>query len=132
MSLVEELKYFFLNRRVTDLAVAVVFGQTFAMVINSLVSEIIIPILNALIYKVDSEYMSFVIKGITINYSSFIGYMFTFIISMLLVFFMFIKPFHNIIETNKEKEEALTTRVIKILENIEAMIKRQSNGIFVQ
>lgn len=129
MTLVDELQYFFLNGSITDFAVAVIFGQTFATVISSLVEQIVIPTASALIYKINVEDLYFNVRGIDVNYGGFINNFTTFVITMLIVFFIFIRPFKNIIEVNKQREDLQTTKAVKSLENIEMMLSNSSQRL---
>lgn len=128
-SLLEELQYFFINGTTADFVVAVIFGQSFSIAINSMVTQIILPVLSALIYKVDVDSLDFLVNGVPINYGQFLGHFATFVLSMLLVFFIFIKPFKGIIDESKEKEASQTAKAINSLQNIELMLKSSSQRL---
>ena len=66
---------------VIDLAVAVVIGAAFTLVVNSLVDDIINPILAAIVGKPDFSDLTITIRDSTITYGNFI----TAIINFLLV-----------------------------------------------
>jgi large conductance mechanosensitive channel len=133
MQLMEELQYFLLNGTIADFAVAVIFGQTFSVVIGSFVSDIIIPMISALTYKVDVDRLFFKIRGVDIKYGDFLGNLFTFIASMLLVFFIFIRPFKEAIketdDIKEKKENSKTSKVIDSIANIERILEASSQRL---
>jgi len=136
MSLLEELQFFFINGTTADFAFAVIFGQTFSVIISSLVAEIILPVLSAGIYKMDFDNLNMMVHGTPISYGPFLGHVMTFILSMLLVFFIFIKPFKAVIEKSKQKERSQTElsrvemcKAITSLQNIEIMLSSSSQRL---
>lgn len=97
MNLIEEMKNFFLNPDVLKFAIAAVFSQTFYPIIQSFVNDVILPLLDMVIPSV-----SIGILGISFN--NFLGNIFIFIISMIVLFFLFIKPFNILTDEKKNKK----------------------------
>lgn len=127
--LVDEISEFFLSPNVVNFAVASVFGRTFYPVISDLVKGLIIPIFSALFFKLETEGLSFSLRGVDIFYGDLIGDFIIFILSMLTVLFIFIKPFSNIIEKQKEKQketkkEESTEKMQIIMESIKNIESR--------
>jgi large-conductance mechanosensitive channel len=76
------------------------------------------------------------VRGAPISYGPFLGHVVTFILSMLLVFFIFIKPFKVVIEKSKQEEKSQTElsrvdmhKAIKSLQNIEVMLSSSSQRL---
>ena len=101
----DEIKDFFVNTDVTKFAVAAVFGQTFYPIVLSLVNEIILPMFSVFIYKVDGKFLHFSFRGVTIEYGNFLSNLVIFILSMLVLFFLFIKPFKTLVEKSDEEKK---------------------------
>lgn len=139
-SILTELLDFFLNPNVTEYAVAAVFSQTFYPVIMAFVKNIIFPLLSIMFLKLDTSNLTFTISDTEIFYGEFIGNFIIFIISMLTLFFIFVKPFSNITtkkEIEDKKEEAKRQKrfdtVISSMQNIEnVMIAKQEHKDLIQ
>lgn len=112
--LVKEFKEFIMRGNVLDLAVAVIIGAAFQDIINSLVNDIISPVIG-LFGNVDFKDLFFEINGVKIMYGSFITAIINFLI-MALVIFLIIKGITKISDLGKklskkeEKEEAPTKK----------------------
>jgi large conductance mechanosensitive channel len=101
MTLIDELRQYLLTSNVVSLAIGVTFGQTFSSFISSFVTHLIYPLLSIIFYKIDFKTMNIDINGNVIDYGNVINAFLTFIISMLTVFFIFIRPVNNIVEKHK-------------------------------
>ena len=129
-SIIDEITDFFLNQNAVNFAVAAVFGKTFYPVVLHLVKSLIIPIFSALFFKLDTEGLSFSLRGVDIFYGDLIGDFLIFILSMLTVFFIFIKPFSKIINKKQvnleqiEKEEKQMDEMSSSIKNIESKLTR--------
>lgn len=92
---------FVMRGNIVDLAIAVVIGTAFAKVVDSLVSAIITPILNAL-PGVSVNGLSFAIRGgalaakTTINFSAIISSIIVFVLTAAVVYFIFVVPMAKI------------------------------------
>ena len=86
----EEFKEFINRGNVMDLAVAVVIGAAFTAIVNSVVSDLIMPIVSAVTGGIDFNNMKWAIPlgagESTINYGSFINAVIQFIIISFVVF----------------------------------------------
>lgn len=125
-NIIHEITDFFLNPTVTNFAVAAVFSKTFYPIILNFVKNIIIPLFSALFFNINTTGLSFVFKGVNIFYGNLLADFIIFILSMLSVFFIFIKPFSNIIDKKTKKEliekkekELLLKQAISSIKNIE-------------
>lgn len=114
----DEFKKFIMRGNVMDLAVGIIIGAAFTTVVNSLVNDIIMPPIGAIIGNVDfsdlyinltnTEYESLAAAkeagAPTINYGLFINAIINFLIVAVAVFFL-IKAVNRAISGRSKKEE---------------------------
>jgi large conductance mechanosensitive channel len=92
---------FVLRGNIVDLAIAVVIGTAFAKVVDTLVSSIIQPILNAL-PGVSVNGLSYTIRGgalaskTTINFATIISSIIVFALTAAVVYFLIVVPMTRI------------------------------------
>ena len=84
--MLKEFKEFAMKGNVIDLAVGVVIGAAFQKIIDSLVNDIIMPLIAALLGQVDFSSLSFMIKDTPIRYGSFITEVINFLIIAFSIF----------------------------------------------
>ncbi len=101
-SIANEFKTFAIRGNVVDLAVGIIIGGGFNMIVNSLVNDIVMPPIGHIIGKVDFKnlYFSFgtttypsldaakAAGAATINYGNFINNCITFVITAFAVFLL--------------------------------------------
>jgi large conductance mechanosensitive channel len=90
--IVGEFRQFLLRGNLVELAVAVVVGTAFNEVVQSLVRDVITPIIGALGGEPDFSQLTFTINGSQFNYGSFINALLSFLIIAAVVFFLVVKP----------------------------------------
>jgi large conductance mechanosensitive channel len=90
--LLEEFKDFLMKGNLIELAVAFVMGLAFAAVINSLVDNLVMPIIAAVIGKPDFNSLTFTINDSVFRYGAFITDVIQFIAIAAAVFFFIVKP----------------------------------------
>jgi large conductance mechanosensitive channel len=90
--MLEELKTFLFRGNIVELAVAFVMGVAFAAVINSLVDNLIMPIIAMLIGKPDFSSLTFTINDAVFRYGAFITDVIQFLAIGAAVFFFIVKP----------------------------------------
>jgi large conductance mechanosensitive channel len=95
---VEEFKAFALRGNVVDLAIAVVLGTAFARVIDSLVADIIMPIIGIFGGSPDFTANTFEINGSQFNWGNFVTAVIAFIIVALVLFFFVVKPMTSLMK----------------------------------
>ncbi len=83
---------FIMRGNVIDLAVAVVIGAAFTLVVNSLVEDIINPMLAAIVGKPDFSDLTITVRDATIMYGSFITALINFLLVAAAIYFVIIKP----------------------------------------
>ncbi|HIZ17885.1 MAG TPA: large conductance mechanosensitive channel protein MscL [Candidatus Olsenella stercoravium] len=102
MRIVDEFKEFIARGNVMDMAVGIIVGGAFTGIVNSLVNDIITPVIQ-LVTGGNALAPSLVVAGI--NFGGFIGQVINFLIIALVVFLM-IKG----INAMRDKVEALAGR----------------------
>jgi large conductance mechanosensitive channel len=106
-SLVDEFKNFAFKGNVIDLAVGVIIGAAFGKIIDSLVKQIIMPLVSLLIPG-DQSYLGWKweINGKEIPYGLFLGEVVNFLIVALALFIFIVKFLGWIMRTKKEEAAA--------------------------
>jgi large conductance mechanosensitive channel len=88
-----------------ELAVAFVMGGAFAVVVNSLVSDLIMPIIAAIVGKPSFDSLTFTINDSVFYYGKFITAAVTFVIIAAAIFFFVVKPVQMAMARMKKPEE---------------------------
>jgi large conductance mechanosensitive channel len=88
----EELKNFLFRGNIVELAVAFVMGIAFAAVVNSLVDNLVLPIVAMIIGKPDFGSLTFSINDAVFRYGAFITDVIQFAAIGAAVFFFVVKP----------------------------------------
>jgi large conductance mechanosensitive channel len=108
-SMVKEFKAFALRGNVMDMAVGIVIGAAFGVIVSSLVADVIMPPIGLLIGGVDFSDLALTLKqatteeaGVTLNYGHFLQTVIDFLVIALAVF-MAMKGM-NVMRTRKEQE----------------------------
>ena len=94
--MLKEFRDFLLRGNVVDLAVAVVIGAAFAALVNSLVADVLTPIIGAIVGKPDFSNLNFTINGSEFNYGNFLNALIAFLSVAAAVFFFVIKPMNTL------------------------------------
>jgi large conductance mechanosensitive channel len=76
----QDFKKFLLRGNVVDLAVAVVIGAAFKAIVDSLVNDIVMPIIAAVFGKPDFSDLTFTLGSSVVRYGSFITQVVNFLI----------------------------------------------------
>jgi large conductance mechanosensitive channel len=95
--LVDGFKAFILRGNVIDLAVAVVIGAAFTQIVNSMVENIITPIIGALGGQPDFSNLTFTLNHSVFRYGAFINSLISFLIIALVVYFLIVKPMNMLV-----------------------------------
>lgn len=113
-----EFKKFIMRGNVIDLAVGVIIGGAFQAIVNSLVNDIIMPVISLFTKGLDISSKFIALDGNTyadlaeateagaavLTYGNFISAIINFII-MAFVIFLFVKGINKLSEKTKKKEE---------------------------
>jgi len=91
-AMIKEFKEFLLRGNIVELAVAFVMGLAFAAVVNSLVNNLVMPIIAAIIGKPDFRNLTFTIHRSVFHYGAFLTDVIQFVAIAAAVFFFIVKP----------------------------------------
>ena len=94
--MLKDFKKFILRGNVVDLAVAVVIGAAFGVVVTSLVKDMLTPLIAAIIGKPDFSDLSFTINNSRFLYGVFINAIVAFLSIAAVVFFFVIQPINKL------------------------------------
>jgi large conductance mechanosensitive channel len=88
----KEFRDFLLRGNIVELAVAFVIGLAFAAVVNSLVENLLLPVIAMIIGKPDFTDLTFTINDAVFRYGAFITDVIQFAAIAAAVFFFVVKP----------------------------------------
>ncbi|GAB3799720.1 large conductance mechanosensitive channel protein MscL [Virgibacillus kimchii] len=108
-----------------DLAVAVVIGAAFGAIVNSLVENIITPILGILLNGVNFTGLSYTVGDSEITYGVFLQSVFDFLIISFSIF-LIIRLLMKFKREREEEREAETDMQIELLTEIRDLLKTQN------
>lgn len=112
--MLKEFREFAMRGNVVDLAVALIMGAAFGVIVTSLVNDIIMPIVGLATGGMDFSQLAYTLKpattdetgkavaAVTINYGKFINYIITFVI-VAFSMFMLVKGINSL---KKKQPEA--------------------------
>src|SRR5262245_22577722 len=129
LSLFEEFKSFAFKGNVIDLAVVVIIGAAFGKIIDSLVKNILMPLIGVLMPG-NQGYLGWkwVIDGKEIPYGLFVGEVVNFLIVALALFAFTVKFLGWVMRAKKEEEAtpAPLTKDQELLTEIRDLLKKPS------
>jgi large conductance mechanosensitive channel len=88
----QEFKDFVFRGNIVELAIAFVLGVAFAAVINSLVENLLMPVIAMIVGKPDFSDLTFTINDAVYRYGAFITDVIQFLAIAAAVFFFVVKP----------------------------------------
>lgn len=118
--MLKEFKKFALRGNMIDLAVGLIIGSAFTSIVNSMVNDVIMPVVSIFTGRVDFSNLFFSLDGksyatleaaqaagaSTLNYGTFISNVINFLI-MAFVVFLFVKAMNKL---KKEEPVKMTTK----------------------
>jgi large conductance mechanosensitive channel len=90
--MLKEFRDFLFRGNIVELAVAFVMGLAFAAVVNSLVANLLMPVIAMIIGKPDFSDLAFTINDARFRYGAFITDAIQFVAIAAAVFFFVVKP----------------------------------------
>ena len=112
-ALIKEFKEFISRGNVMDMAVGVIIGGAFTAIVNSLVNDMLMPLLSLLTGGFDFSGLCIALgdgeNAATINYGSFISAIINFLL-IALVIFLIIKAINKVSRKKKEEAPVPTTK----------------------
>jgi large conductance mechanosensitive channel len=97
-SMLKEFRDFLLRGNIVELAVAFVMGLAFAAVVNSLVNDLIMPLIAMVVGKPDFSDLTFTINDARFRYGAFITVLVQFVSIAAAVFFFVVKPVNALLQ----------------------------------
>jgi large conductance mechanosensitive channel len=125
--MLKDFKAFITRGNVVDIAVGIVIGAAFGVIITSLVKDVIMPPVGLLLGKIDFSNLLVVLKegaiagpytslaaaqaagAVTLNYGQFINTIISFIILAAVIFFFVVRPIAKISTPKKAAAPAAPT-----------------------
>lgn len=102
--MIKGFKEFIMQGNVVDLAVAVVLGTAFGAVINSLVENVLMPLISALVGSPDFDSFAAVeINGNMILFGVLLTQIVNFVLIAAAVYFVVVVPMNKVIEARKKR-----------------------------
>jgi len=125
--MLQDFKAFILRGNVIDMAVGIIIGIAFGLVVNSLVKDVIMPPIGLALGNVDFSNLFVVLKegatpgpytslaaaqaagAVSINYGAFINTVINLLIIAAVVFFLIVRPVARMQARKKEEKPAAPT-----------------------
>lgn len=98
----QEFKEFALRGNVMDLAIGVIIGAAFQAIINSMVNDVLSPLIG-LIANTDLSYLVLTIRDVDVKYGSFLTAVINFLI-MVFVIFLLVKGMNALASLGHRKD----------------------------
>lgn len=104
-------KQFILRGNVIDLAVGVVIGAAFGTIVNSLVKDILTPLIGAIAKVPDFSGLYFTLNGSRFNIGLFLNALISFLLVSAAIYFFVVTPMNALVaRTRKEPSQDPTTK----------------------
>jgi len=103
--MLKEFRDFLLRGNIVELAIAFVMGVAFAAVVNSLVNNLVMPIIAMIIGKPNFNDLTFTINDAVFRYGAFITDVISFLAIAAAVFFFVVKPMDSIMSRVRKPAE---------------------------
>lgn len=110
--MVKGFKQFILRGNVVDLAVAVVIGVAFGVMISALVRDLLTPLIAAIFGKPDFSTLRFTVNNSVFLYGDFINAVIAFVLIAAAVYFAVVVPI-NAWADRRRREEATVTPIVQ-------------------
>ena len=127
--MLKEFREFIMRGNVLDLAVAVVIGAAFIAIVNSLVGDIIMPIVGVIIGGLDFAGLSITIGSAVIAYGKFLQAVINFVL-VGFTMFLIIKSINAMQKKlakpeEEKKDEPVTPEDVLLLREIRDSLKQR-------
>lgn len=122
--MLQEFKEFIKRGNVMDLAVGVIIGGAFTNIVNSLVKNLINPLIGLFIGRIDLSNLVVKVGSATFKYGAFINTIINFLIIAFVVFLL-IKAINKIVKKPDDKPKQPTAE--DYLKQIRDLLKEKNN-----
>ena len=99
-------KAFLLRGNVVDLAVAVVIGGAFGVVVASLVKDLVTPLIAAIVGQPDFSAIAFTVNGSKFLVGDFINAVLAFLLVAAAIYFVVVRPMNMMAERRQRGQVA--------------------------
>ena len=126
--MLKEFKTFIAKGNVVDLAVGVIIGGAFGKIVTSLVDNILMPVIGAIIGGIDFSGLTAKVGDAKIAYGLFVQNVIDFLIVAFCIF-LFVKAINKLTSLKKKedkKEEVAIETELSVLQEIRAELKKQN------
>jgi large conductance mechanosensitive channel len=139
MTFFKEFKEFAIKGNVFDMAVGIIIGTAFTKVVNSIVADLIMPVLSIFIGKINFQDLAYVFKeaeldangnlisaAITIEYGNLIQATLDFLIIAFCIYLV-VRMFNKLRKKSENEQDATvsTPRNIELLAEIRDLLKEK-------
>jgi large conductance mechanosensitive channel len=100
----KDFKEFLLRGNLVELAVAVVIGVAFAALVDSLVKDLVTPLIAAIGGKQDFSALTFTLNDSVFRYGAFVNALLSFLIIAAVIYFLVVKPVNALMARRKTEE----------------------------
>ncbi len=114
-------KTFILRGNVVDLAVGVVIGAAFGKIVESLVADVLTPLIGAIAKVPDFSDLFFTINGSKFMIGNFINVFIAFLLVAIAIYFFVVVPMNKLLERARKNEapvEPITKNCVECLSEI--------------
>lgn len=94
--MLKEFREFLVRGNLVELAVAFVMGAAFAAVVDSLVTNLVLPVVAMVLGKADFSGLTFTLNDAVFRYGAFVTDTLTFVGTGAAIFFFVVKPVNAI------------------------------------
>lgn len=101
--MIKEFKDFLFRGNIIELAVAFVIGLAFAAVVTSLVDNLVMPVVAAIIGKPDFRDLTFTLNESVFRYGAFLTDLLQFVAIAAAVFFFIVKPVQRMLARSRRE-----------------------------
>ncbi len=123
--IVKEFKEFISRGNVIDMAVGVIIGAAFGKIVSSLVDDILMPLIGAILGGLDFTSLTVKIGDATVCYGNFIQNIVDFLIVAFCIF-LIVKAMNKFKKKEEPKEEApKTPEDVLLLREIRNLLKEK-------
>jgi large conductance mechanosensitive channel len=132
VAMLKGFKHFIMKGNVVDLAVAVVMGAAFGAVVNSLVTNVLMPLIAALVGSPNFDSFALVsINGNDVKFGMLITAVVNFLLIAAAVYFVVVMPMNLLIARRNAKlgiqeQEPAVDPQIELLTEIRDSLRRRS------
>ena len=131
--MLKQFKEFAFKGNLIDMAVGIIIGGAFTVLVKSLVDNVFMPPLGALMVKVDFKHLTWTLveadaeagtKAVVISYGQFITDLISFMLMAFVVFIVIKKVIGAMQKEEEEKSEPEPTKQEVLLEEIRDLLKK--------